>query len=100
LEDDMQRRDFITLLGGSAAAWPLTTRAQQPAKIARIGFMRAAGPNEKELNAFRSGLYAHGYLEGRNIVIEQRYAAGAYDRLGELAAQLVRRRKYTCPLST
>jgi hypothetical protein len=61
---------------------------------------RAAGPNEKELNAFRSGLYAHGYLEGRNIVIEQRYAAGAYDRLGELAAQLVRRRKYTCPLST
>ena len=86
----MNRREFITLLGGAAVAWPLTTRAQQPAKIARIGFMRATGPNEKEFNAFRSGLYALGYLEGQNIVIEQRYAAGAYDRLGELAAQLVR----------
>jgi putative tryptophan/tyrosine transport system substrate-binding protein len=86
----MNRREIITFLGGSAAAWPLTTRAQQPAKIARIGFMRAAGPNEKEFSAFRSGLYAHGYLEGQNIVIEQRYAVGSYDRLGELAAQLVR----------
>ena len=71
----MNRREIITFLGGSAAAWPLTTRAQQPAKIARIGFMRATSPNEKELNAFRSGLYALGYLEGQNIVIEQRYAA-------------------------
>ena len=86
----MNRREIITFLGGSAAAWPLTTRAQQPAKIARIGFMRAAGPNEKEFSAFRSGLYAHGYLEGQNIVIEQRYAVGSYDRLGELASQLVR----------
>src|SRR6516165_6571462 len=85
----MRRREFITLLGG-AAAWPLVARAQQPGKIARIGFMRGAGPNEKEFNAFRSGLHAHGYIEGQNIVIEQRYAAGAYDRLGELAAQLVR----------
>ena len=85
----IRRREFITLLGG-AAAWPLAAGAQQPAKIARIGFMRAAGPNEKEFNAFRSGLNAHGYLEGQNIVIEQRYAAGVYDRLSELAAELVR----------
>ena len=65
-------------------------RAQQPAKIARIGFMRAAGPNEKEFNAFRSGLSALGYVEGQNIAIEQRYAAGDYDRLGEFADELVR----------
>jgi putative tryptophan/tyrosine transport system substrate-binding protein len=86
----LKRREFITLLGGATAAWPLSARAQQPVKIARIGFMRAAGPNEKEFNAFRSGLNAHGYLEGQNIVIEQRYAAGVYDRLSELAAELVR----------
>ncbi len=86
----MRRREFISLLGGAAAGWPLVARAQQPAKIARVGFMRAAGPNEKEFNAFRSGLRALGYVEDQNIVIEQRYAAGAYDRLGELAAELVR----------
>jgi putative ABC transport system substrate-binding protein len=86
----LKRRAFITLLGG-ASAWPLAARAQQSAtKIPRVGFMRAAGPNEKEFNAFRSGLRALGYLEGQNIVIEQRYAAGAYDRLSELAAELVR----------
>jgi ABC-type uncharacterized transport system substrate-binding protein len=78
------------LLGGAATAWPFAARAQQSAKIARIGFMRAAGPNEKEFDAFRSGLRALGYVEGQNIVIEQRYATGAYDRLGELAAELVR----------
>ena len=80
----------MTLLGSAAAAWPLSARAQQPAKVARIGFLRAAGPNEKDFNAFRSGLRALGYIEGQNIVIEQRYAAGAYHRVGELAADLVR----------
>jgi putative ABC transport system substrate-binding protein len=85
----MKRREFITLLGGTAAAWPLAARAQQPAKIARIGFLRAAGPNEREFNAFLSGLRALGYIEGQNIVIEQRYAAGAYHRVGELAVDLV-----------
>jgi len=86
----MKRRDFIIIIGGAAAAWPLAALAQQPTKIARIGFMRAAGPNEKEFNAFRSGLRALGYVEGQNIVIEQRYAAGAYDRLDAFAAELVR----------
>ncbi len=84
----MRRRAFIAALG-SVAVWPLVAHAQ-PAKIARIGFMRAASPNEKEFNAFRSGLRALGYVEGQNIAIEQRYAAGDYDRLGEFAAELVR----------
>jgi putative tryptophan/tyrosine transport system substrate-binding protein len=79
------------LLGGAAAAWPLAALGQQqPAKLARIGFLRAAGPNDKDFTAFRSGLRALGYVEGQNIVIEQRYAAGSYDRVGELAAELVR----------
>ena len=61
---------------------------QQPAKLARIGFLRAAGPDNKDFTAFRSGLRALGYVEGQNIVIEQRYAAGSYDRVGELTARM------------
>jgi putative tryptophan/tyrosine transport system substrate-binding protein len=85
----MRRREFITLLGG-AAAWPLATRAQQTGKVARIGFLRYASPHQKHFNGFRDGLRANGYIEGQNIVIEQRYADGAFDRIGELAAELVR----------
>lgn len=85
----MRRRQFLTFLGG-AAAWPLAALGQQTAKAARIGFLRAAGPNEKEFNAFRDGLRVLGYIEGQNIVIEQRYADGAYQRVSELAADLVR----------
>jgi putative ABC transport system substrate-binding protein len=86
----MKRRAFISLLGGVAAAWPLAARAQQPSKIARVGFFRQAGPDEKDFNAFRSGLRAQGYAEGQNLTIDQRYAACAYDRLGELIADLLR----------
>ena len=87
----MTRRAFITLLGGAAAAWPLAALGQQqPAKLARIGFLRAAGADNKDFTAFRSGMRALGYIEGQNIVIEQRYAAGPYDRVSELAAELVR----------
>jgi putative tryptophan/tyrosine transport system substrate-binding protein len=82
----MNRRKFITLLGG-AAAWPITARAQQ---AARIGFLRYASPHQKQFNAFRDGLRALGYLEGRNNIIEERYAGEALDRLAELAADLVR----------
>jgi putative ABC transport system substrate-binding protein len=83
----VKRREFITLVGG-AAAWPLAAHAQQ--KLARIGFLRQAAPHEKQFEAFREGLRAAGYIEGQNIVIEQRYAAGAYDRLNDLAAELMR----------
>jgi putative ABC transport system substrate-binding protein len=88
----MKRRAFISLLGGaavSATLRPFAARAQAPAKVAHIGFLRYASPNEKQLNAFREGLRALGYVEGRNIVIEQRYAGGVLNRLGELAADLV-----------
>jgi putative tryptophan/tyrosine transport system substrate-binding protein len=85
----MRRREFITLLGGAAAGWPLAARAQAT-KVTRIGFLRQAGPHEKQFNAFRDGLRAAGYVEGQNIVIEQRYAAGAYERLSGLATELVR----------
>jgi ABC-type uncharacterized transport system substrate-binding protein len=64
--------------------------AQQPSRIARVGFLRQAGPNEKDFNAVRNGLRALGYVEGQNLIIEQRYASGAYDRLGELVADLLR----------
>jgi hypothetical protein len=86
----MRRRELITLLGGATAAWPLAARGQQLGKVARIGFLRYASPHAKQFEAFRDGLRASGYVEGQNIVIEQRYADGAFDRLGELAAELVR----------
>jgi putative ABC transport system substrate-binding protein len=82
----LKRREFI--IGGAAAAWPLAASAQP--KLARIGFLRQAGPLEKQFEAFREGLRTAGYVEGQNITIEQRYAAGAYDRLSALAAELVR----------
>jgi len=84
----VRRREFIAALGVTAA-WPVA-QAQQAAKIASLGFMRAAAQTEIDFEALRSGLRALGYVEGQNIVIEQRYAAGAHDRLGELAAELVR----------
>jgi putative ABC transport system substrate-binding protein len=86
----IRRREFVTLLGGAAAAWSAAARAQQAARVARIGFLRYASSNEKQFNALRDGLRALGWVEGRNIVIEQRYAAGAVERLDPLAAELVR----------
>jgi putative ABC transport system substrate-binding protein len=86
----MRRRNFIALLGGAAIPWQLAAHAQQPAKMARIGFLRYAGPHEKQFNGFRDGLRTLGHVEGQNVVIEQRYASGALDRLGALAADLVR----------
>jgi len=85
----VRRRAFLALLGG-VAAWPIAAHAQQPAKVARIGFLRRAGPHQKQFNAFRDGMRALGYVEGHNLTIEQRYAAGASERLGGLAAELVR----------
>ena len=79
------RRDFITLVGG-AAAWPVVARAQQAGKVARIGFLgtTSASGYANEVEAFRQGLRELGYIEGKEIVIDYRWADGNYDRLAEL----------------
>jgi putative ABC transport system substrate-binding protein len=88
----MRRREFITFVGGMAAARPLAARAQQPTMPA-IGFISTGAPDESAhaVAAFRRGLAQNGYAEGKNVTVEYRWALGQYDRLPALAAELARR---------
>ena len=83
------RQSLYAALGGAAAVRPLAAQAQQPGKVWRIGFLRYAAPIAEHLEAFRHGLRDLGYVEGRNVVIEERYASGVYDRLPALVAELI-----------
>jgi putative ABC transport system substrate-binding protein len=83
------RRQFVSALGGATVAWPLATLAQE-AKVARLGFLGATSAAGFQVEALRAGLRDFGYVEGRNVTIEYRFAEGKYDRLPALADELVR----------
>jgi putative ABC transport system substrate-binding protein len=89
----VKRREFITLLGGAAVAWPVAARAQQPA-VPAVGFLHPSSPEPfgHIINGFRRGLNDSGFVEGQNVAIEYRWARGEYDRLPAFAAELVQRR--------
>ena len=87
----MRRREFIRLFSSTTVAWPLAARAQQAGKVHRIGFLGSATArgSAKAVESFRAGLREVGYVEGRNIGIEFRWAEGNYDRLSDLVADLI-----------
>jgi putative ABC transport system substrate-binding protein len=88
----MRRREFISLLGSAVVSWPLAARAQSTNKIARIGFLGSAtaAGSAQSVSALREGLNALGYVEGKDIILEFRWAEGKYERLSELVTDLIR----------
>ena len=88
--DRLKRREFITLIGGTAVAWPIAARTQQIA-LPVVGFVNSGSTQTARADAFRKGLNEAGFIEGRNVAVEYRWAHGQYDRMAELAADLVSR---------
>src|SRR5215472_18500535 len=86
----IQRREFITLLGGAAATWPLAARAQQGGKLRTIGLLSAGSMATGVFAGFDDGLRELGWTEGKNVIIERRFAENRIERLPDLAAELVR----------
>jgi putative ABC transport system substrate-binding protein len=86
----MKRREFIMLLGGAAAGWPIAARAQQPSKLPLVGVLVSASPPHPFADAFGRGLQNLGYSEGRTIAIEFRYSGGNSERAREIATEFVR----------
>src|SRR5215470_20276983 len=84
----LKRRDFITFIGGAAAAWPLTARAQQP-KVWRIGVLAQVPPTPAMLSAFRDGMRGRGYVEGQNLFIDVRWPQRSFDQAPSVVTELV-----------